>query len=116
MVKLDWIETACVVTRPDKQQLAAVVVPDWSVLEKFREIVDAEKMKLLGNIEKELAAKMEGELGGVLARYEIPRILHLAQGPWTPDTGLVTPTLKIKRHAIHKEFKSQIEDMMKQIH
>ena len=100
MVKLDWIDTACVVTRSDKQQLAAIVVPDWSVLEKFKETLDNEDIKF----ERELTAKMQDELDGFLARYEIPRILHLAQGAWTPDTGLVTPTLKIKRHIIQKEF------------
>lgn len=115
MAKLEWIDTACVVTRSDKQQLAAVVVPDWSILEKVKVALDDDKMVTPGNFEKGLVGRMLDALDGELARHEIPRVLHLAQGPWTPDTGLVTSTMKIKRKAIQEEYELQISDMLKQI-
>ncbi|VDL92335.1 unnamed protein product [Schistocephalus solidus] len=46
-----------------------------------------------------------------LASFEIPRKLVLDADPWTPESGLVTEALKIKRHNMRPKFLKDIEEM-----
>lgn len=46
-----------------------------------------------------------------LAAFEIPRKALLDSDPWTPESGLVTDALKIKRYAIKSKFIDEIKRM-----
>ena len=46
-----------------------------------------------------------------LDKFEIPRKIYLAPEPWTPESGLVTAALKIKREPIKSKFKSEMEKL-----
>ena len=48
---------------------------------------------------------------GKLNKYELPTTCYLTTEAWTPDTGLVTATMKLKRVNIHEHYKQQIKDM-----
>lgn len=39
-----------------------------------------------------------------LQRFEVPAKITLLPDPWTPDTGLVTASLKLQRPSINKHF------------
>lgn len=43
-----------------------------------------------------------------LEKFEIPARIKLLSSPWTPETGLVTAALKIKREAIRKAFSDDL--------
>ncbi|KAH7941340.1 hypothetical protein HPB49_012401 [Dermacentor silvarum] len=43
-----------------------------------------------------------------LQKAEVPRKVKLCHEPWTPDTGLVTPTLKLCRKPLQKYYQSDI--------
>ncbi|KAF2291396.1 hypothetical protein GH714_023624 [Hevea brasiliensis] len=43
-----------------------------------------------------------------LEKFEIPAKIKLLSNPWTPETGLVTAALKIKREAIRKAFSEEL--------
>jgi long-chain acyl-CoA synthetase len=58
----------------------------------------------------ELLAKITSLLAG-LPRYAQIRALHLTLQPWTIETGLLTPTLKIKRELIAPLFATEIDDL-----
>lgn len=45
-----------------------------------------------------------------LEKFEIPAKIKLLSEPWTPETGLVTAALKIKRDVVRKAFS---EDLIK---
>lgn len=45
-----------------------------------------------------------------LEKFEIPAKIKLLSDPWTPESGLVTAALKIKREIIRKTFQ---EDLLK---
>lgn len=44
----------------------------------------------------------------VLPRYAQIRAVHLTLEPWTIDTGLLTPTLKVKRDVVQRRFAEEI--------
>jgi len=41
---------------------------------------------------------------GRLEKFEIPMKIKLLPEPWTPETGLVTAALKLKRENVKKKF------------
>ena len=44
-----------------------------------------------------------------LTSYEKIRQCIVVKEPWTVDKGLMTPTLKVKRHAVEKKYQNVIE-------
>ncbi|CAL8073876.1 unnamed protein product [Calicophoron daubneyi] len=46
-----------------------------------------------------------------LSTFELPRKLHLDPISWTPDTGLVTDALKLKRFNLQIRFQREIDQM-----
>lgn len=41
-------------------------------------------------------------------KFEIPAKIKLLAEPWTPESGLVTAALKLKRETIRKEFSADL--------
>jgi len=48
---------------------------------------------------------------GGIERFETPQRVKIITEPWTPETGLVTDALKLKRKAIELKYKDDIEDL-----
>ena len=48
-----------------------------------------------------------------LQKFEIPEKIVLAPDPWTPESGLVTAALKIKREQVKAKFKDQLQQLYK---
>jgi long-chain acyl-CoA synthetase len=46
-----------------------------------------------------------------LEKLEIPAKIKLLSDPWTPETGLVTAALKLKREAIRKAFSEKLSKL-----
>ena len=46
-----------------------------------------------------------------LEKFEIPKQIYLTSDPWTPDSGLVTAAMKLKRKEIEKRYAAQITQM-----
>jgi long-subunit acyl-CoA synthetase (AMP-forming) len=46
-----------------------------------------------------------------LEKLEIPAKIKLLSDPWTPETGLVTAALKLKREAIRKAFSEELSKL-----
>ena len=45
---------------------------------------------------------------GGLQKFEIPAKIKLLSEPWTPESGLVTAALKLKRDVIRKTFSEEL--------
>lgn len=45
---------------------------------------------------------------GRLDKFEIPMKIKLLPEPWTPETGLVTAALKLKRENVKKKFAEEL--------
>ena len=58
---------------------------------------------VLNSLEREAKKK-----NSKLESYEIPLAIHLEPAPWLPETGLVTPTLKLKRLKLREHYEHVI--------
>ncbi|CAI5479704.1 unnamed protein product [Closterium sp. Yama58-4] len=66
-----------------------------------REDVVAEVLRCLQKVSKDAG----------LNKFEVPARIKLLPDPWLPETGLVTPALKIKRNVIHKTFAKELKEL-----
>lgn len=44
-----------------------------------------------------------------LEKFEVPKKVKLLPEPWTPESGLVTAALKLKRNEIKAAFAKELE-------
>jgi long-chain acyl-CoA synthetase len=64
----------------------------------------------------EVQAKIKRQVGHInarLAKYERVRKILLIAQEMTPESGLLTPSLKIKRRVVDEVFKDRIEALYK---
>jgi hypothetical protein len=40
--------------------------------------------------------------------------VRLVPGPWTPESGLVTAALKVRRQSVQAAFKRDVDDLLRQ--
>lgn len=55
--------------------------------------------------------KMQVGKDAKLDKFEIPAKIKLMAEPWTPESGLVTAALKIKREQIKSKFKDDLQKL-----
>ncbi|XP_047321555.1 long chain acyl-CoA synthetase 9, chloroplastic-like [Impatiens glandulifera] len=46
-----------------------------------------------------------------LEKFEIPAKIKILSEPWTPESGLITAALKLKREVIRKEFSQELTEL-----
>lgn len=97
--------------------LVAIIVPDEDVLKNWattsgltsidmKELCKSKALnaEILKDIKR--LAKENGLHG-----FETPKAIHLEHEPFTVESGLVTPTFKLKRQQLRDHYKAQIDDM-----
>ena len=105
-----YVDNACVFTKPNHMSIVAVIVPDMQVCSQLNQ-ENEDVTKDLSLLEKKLEAIIKDFLKDRLASHEIPRAICLVEGPWTPDSGLVTGALKLKRRVIEQHYEEDITKM-----
>ena len=103
-----------------RSTLLAVVVPDPDALHSW-----ANKNGLKGDLKslcKEPAVNkmlLEGMVAlgkqNKLHSFEQVKAIHVEHQPFTPENGLLTPSMKAKRDVVRKHYKDEIEAMYKVI-
>ncbi len=48
---------------------------------------------------------------GGIERFEMPQRVKIVTDPWTPESGLVTDALKLKRKAIEQKYREEIDEL-----
>ena len=113
------VDNICIFADSTRDQTVAVVVPILPLLRKIaanngvtNPDLSLEELcvddRVIQAVLKEL--QLHGKKGG-LTRWEIPAAVHLTNELWTPDTGLVTAALKLRRKQIGKQYQSMVLDM-----
>ena len=100
----------------DKRKFPVMlVVPNWDSLEKWagrKGIIWTHRAQLLemptihAKMDKEVRQQLVG-----LASYETPKKIALLEHDFTLERGQLTPTLKVKRRAIEKDYASVIDGL-----
>ena len=93
------IENICAVYGDGKDDLVAIVSLNKENEEKIRS--PEEILKIV----KEQAEKQG------LKKREIPAYIHVTCDEWTPESGLVTATQKLKRKNIENKYQEQIQQL-----
>jgi len=111
-----WIEQIVIVGE-QKSYMAALITPDFEVLEAYaneHDIVydnwdDLIKEKSIREIYKKQVRSISNEL----ASHEKIRDFRLIADTFDVETGELTPTLKVKRRIVKDRYSDLIEDMFK---
>lgn len=100
----------------DKRKFPVLlVVPNWGQLERWagrRNIIWTQRSQLLemptiqAKMEKEVAKQTAG-----LAKFEAPKKIALLEHDFSIERGELTPTLKVKRRVIDKDYKALIDSL-----
>ncbi|KAL9159241.1 hypothetical protein ABFS82_08G120900 [Erythranthe guttata] len=119
LMSSNFVENIMVHADPFNNFCVALVVPSRQSLEEwanaagikyndFSELCDKTEAK--NEVQQSLikAAKT-----AKLEKFEIPAKIHLLPDPWTPESGLVTAALKLKREQLKAKFKGELEKLYK---
>ncbi|UYV71184.1 ACSL4 [Cordylochernes scorpioides] len=110
------VDNMCV-SAAAQNRLLALVVPNYEVLkQRFG------SGRSLGDMCRDPAVvryissmlREHGLMSGLNSR-EIPADCRLVADDWTPDSGLVTAALKLKRHSIEDYYRDHIQEMMNNV-
>ncbi|KAL6553556.1 Long chain acyl-CoA synthetase 8 [Orobanche gracilis] len=97
----------------------ALVVPSRQVLEgwanesgiKYDDFSDlCEKAEAKTEVQQSLVKAAEAVK---LDKFELPAKIRLLPDPWTPESGLVTAALKLKREQLKAKFKDELDNLYK---
>ncbi len=100
----------------NRPYVAALLVPDFHQLEAWCKANNVhwtapQFMVLNPKVEKFFRQEIETINEQQLGTIEKVRSFHLLFEPWTPENGLLTPTLKLRRGTLAEKFAVEIEKM-----
>lgn len=109
-----FIEQAMVVGENEKFA-SALIIPDFSYLRKWCEdkgIAATTKEEIAKNTDVIAVIQKEvNEINKTLGQVEEIKRFRLLTDEWTPETGEMSPTLKLKRNVIGQKYSGVIEDI-----
>jgi long-chain acyl-CoA synthetase len=97
----------------NRQFLSALVVPDFAALERElrgRGLPGGDRQALVRR--PEVCALYEQRVAALLAdraSFEQVRRVALVAEEWTPESGLLTPTLKVRRNRVLERYRDRID-------
>ncbi len=112
-VRLNKFVASAVVLGDQRKFPIILIVPNFDNLEKWakeRNLTYASRAELLALAD--VKAKMEREvMGGLrdLAKFEMPKKVVLIEQDFTIESGELTPSLKVKRRQVEKNYKALID-------
>jgi long-chain acyl-CoA synthetase len=119
---LPWVLNA-VVTGAGHDYNVGLIVPDMNVLKQLaaelklsvepKDLFDpknpaGQKFKDL------LTAEVQNHLKKIVGSYEIPRKFEFIMEDFTLDNGMLTQTMKLKRHVVMEKYGEMLENLYKE--
>lgn len=113
----NYVDNLMVYADPFHSYVVAIVVPAHQVLEQWAKdagINFNDFSELCGKVEA--ISEVQQSLSKVakaakLDKFEIPAKIKLIPDPWTPESGLVTAALKLKREQLKFKFKDDLQKL-----
>lgn len=111
----NYVDNVMVYADPFHNYCVALVVPTHHALEKWAKEAGiayndmdelCEKTETIKEVQQSLIKVAKA---GKLEKFEIPTKIKLIAEPWTPESGLVTAALKLKRESIKAKYKEDLE-------
>jgi len=116
------VDNMCVCARPTENYCVAIVVPSRPALLKHAQEAanktgfTAEQLSADQSVLDSLAkAMMTFGLDKGLQKFEVPRKFALVLDEWTPDTGLVTAAMKLRRKPVEEKYADRINSLYDQL-
>ena len=100
----------------DKRKFPVMlVVPNWDNLEKWAKIknilwTDRSQLLTMPTVHAKMEKEVQSKFAG-LAQFEMPKKIALLEHDFSVDSGELTPTLKVKRRVIDRNYKSVIDGL-----
>jgi len=116
IMKVPIIENCCLCASASSEYTVLLICPNVKNMANYTERHFGEKdwQKLVDDDEfNDLVLKevQDACKKGGIERFETPQRIKVVTEPWTPESGLVTDALKLKRKAIEHKYKDDIEDL-----
>ncbi|XP_021648938.2 long chain acyl-CoA synthetase 8 isoform X2 [Hevea brasiliensis] len=117
LMSSNYVDNIMVYADSFKNYCVALVVPSHQALEKWSQQVGIKYRNFAELCNKdETIAEVRQSLSKVgkaakLDKFEIPEKIKLLPDPWTPESGLVTAALKIKREQLKSKFKEELQKL-----
>lgn len=109
-----FIEQALMIGDQRKFCTAVIVPAQESCVNWAKEVgvsySSYEELILLEPLKEKISTEIE-RLSGNLARYETIKKFIFAKEPFSIESGELTPSLKVKRKEVEKNYKAEIEEM-----
>jgi long-chain acyl-CoA synthetase len=114
-IKTNKYVSQAVMIGDKRKYLVLLVVPNWDQLERWaarKNIIWTQRSQLLemptirAKIEKEVGKQTVG-----LAKFESPKKIALLEHDFSIERGELTPTLKVKRRVIDRDYKTLIDSL-----
>ncbi|KAL3502580.1 hypothetical protein ACH5RR_037029 [Cinchona calisaya] len=111
------VDNIMVYADPFHNYCVALVVPSHQALEKWAQNAGirynnfpdlCDKTEATDEVRKSLS---EVARDAKLDKFELPAKIKLLPDPWTPESGLVTAALKLKREQLKAKFKEELEKL-----
>ncbi|WKY01249.1 hypothetical protein Q1695_015332 [Nippostrongylus brasiliensis] len=115
------IDNVCVYGCGFEANTVALVVPNQKHLEKIAQQVgeqspDHSVMCRNDKVVAEFLKQMnEHAKKSKLTKVEMPVAIHLCEEIWTPDSGLLTEALKLKRKPLQQKYQTVIDNMYQRL-
>ena len=100
----------------DKRKFPVMlIVPNWEQLEKWAKLkniiwTDRAQLLRMPTIQAKMEQEVAKELAGA-AHFEVPKKIGLIENDFSIEKGELTPTQKVKRRAIDKNYKKLIDSL-----
>ncbi|XP_002532212.2 long chain acyl-CoA synthetase 8 [Ricinus communis] len=117
LISSGYVDNIMLYADPLKNYCVALVVPSHQALEKWAQGVGIEYQNFseLCNKDESITEVQQSLLkvgkAAKLDKFEIPAKIKLLPDPWTPESGLVTAALKIKREQLKSKFKEELQKL-----
>ena len=105
-----YIDMACSIAKTAKNGILAIVIPNQTNCQTLVDKAGNEE-----DLAKLILKAISFEMASVLSKHELPKAICCAEGPWTPENGLVTGALKIRRHKIEAHYQQEVDKLFAQI-